>query len=256
LEENKDSILILYKDKKYKIPRSEILSVDPDVLGPHSSYKNTMVQLEDGSSTKGLFIEETKEILTIKKENNLIAIPRSKILQIQKGEANQSLPQEYQVLEQDKKENTWTIGVSATGFRNGRVVGDVHRESFGFGFYVEPPFSLFNKLIQFGFQSEYFSTGGKLSYSFFQNMGYVLFTPNLFGYNLYFKIGGGTSYVILSEGSASASVLKPVATIEGGIQNVFLERYIWRIGIRENGVYSHREFLDMFGIQLSVGYRF
>ncbi|HNH54359.1 MAG TPA: hypothetical protein PK153_06060, partial [Leptospiraceae bacterium] len=160
LEENKDSILILYKDKKYKIPRSEILSVDPDVLGPHSSYKNTMVQLEDGSSTKGLFIEETKEILTIKKENNLIAIPRSKILQIQKGEANQSLPQEYQVLEQDKKENTWTIGVSATGFRNGRVVGDVHRESFGFGFYVEPPFSLFNKLIQFGFQSEYFSTGG------------------------------------------------------------------------------------------------
>lgn len=256
LEENPESILIFYKDKKYKIPRTEIVSIHSNVSGAHDSYTNSILYLDDNTSLKGKLVEEKSDLITIQKEGSLVAIPKSRIVSLEKKEAKPDLSQSYLLEEKINESKPWTVGIYGVGFRNGRIIGDIHRESFGFGFYIEPPILKENKQIHFGFQSEFFSTGGKLNYSFFQNIGYALFSPSLFNYNFYFKFGIGSSYITITDSGQSASVLRGVGTVEAGFQNIFLDKYLWRIGLRENGIYSKGNWLDMTGLQFSVGYRF
>ncbi|MBK7055813.1 MAG: hypothetical protein IPH52_12325 [Leptospiraceae bacterium] len=57
------------------------------------------------------------------------------------------------------------------------------------------------------------------------------------------------------ESSQTQSFFRPAVTGEFGWQNSIADKYILRIGIRENGIYENPKLLDMLGLQISLGYR-
>ncbi len=158
----------------------------------------------------------------------------------------------------EKTSHPWTWGFYGLAFRNGYIASDVNYSSFGGGFYVEPSFGKLSDKWLVGFQTEYFSTGGNLSYSFFQNFFYLQFDHVLLGLNLYSKLGIGTSYITLTENgnSANATALRAAGEFEYGWQNLFHNNYLLRAGLRTNGVAATSGVVDMIGIQVSLGYRF
>ena len=169
VEENPNSITILFKNQKYIIPRSEILAVNPDITGPHKSYQNSILTLEDNSVVKGLLVEETKDMVTIEKDKDLLAIPKNTIKELKKPEDKPYLlPDSYKVIEKEKP---------------------------------------------------------------------------------------ASSYFSMIESSQTQSFFRPAVTGEFGWQNSIADKYILRIGIRENGIYENPKLLDMFGLQISIGYR-
>jgi hypothetical protein len=256
VEENPNSITILFKNQKYIIPRSEILAVNPDITGPHKSYQNSILTLEDNSVVKGLLVEETKDMVTIEKDKDLLAIPKNTIKELKKPEDKPYLlPDSYKVIEKEKPASSWSIGLLAAGFKNGKQVGESNYATYGGGAFIEPSFFKFSDRWLMGVQSEFFYSSGGLTYTFFQNFLYLQFNHILFGQNLYYKIGIGSSYLSLIETGQTKSIFRPAATGEFGWQNSIADKYILRIGIRENGIYENPKILDMFGLQISLGYR-
>ncbi len=256
LEENPNYILILFQDKKYKIPKKEILSVNPNYTGKHTQYQNTILVLNDGTSVKGLLAEETKEMVTLKKSNELMAIPRDSIVDLKKPTKQmESLPVSYQVKEEEKTDLPLVLGYYGLGFKNGHRLKDDNYASYGGGLFIEPAFLKLSPQFLFGIQSEYIVSSGLLSYSFFQNFFYGQFNHVLFGLNFYYKLGVGSSYITLTENGFSVNTLKPAATFETGWQTSITDKFILRIGIRGNGIYERPEVMDMIGVQVSFGYK-
>ncbi len=256
VDENPTSITILYKEQKYKIPRSEILAVNQDISGNHATYQNTIITLEDKSVVKGRLIEESSEMITIQKENDDFAIPKNTIQDIKRPVANSYLfPESYKIFEKQNPAPMWTIGLYASGFKNGREVGLTNYSTYGGGFFIEPSFAKINERFLFGIQSEFFNSSGSTTYTFFQNFLYLSFNHILFGQNIYYKIGFGTSYVSMIESNQTVKIFRPAATGELGWQNMFADKYIVRIGIRENGVFENPKIWDALGLQISFGYR-
>jgi hypothetical protein len=256
IEENPDNIVILFKDHKFKIPRSEIQEINHDITGKHISYQNTVLTLKDGSIVKGQLAEETLEMITIKKGDDLLAIPRDTISNYKKWNDKQySLPESYRVLEKEKPASNWNLGFYGVASKNTNKLGESNYASYGGGLFIEPSFLKVNERWLFGFQSEFLSSGGRLTYSFIQNFFYVQFNQILFGFNVYCKVGIGTSYITLTENDQSANALKGAGTFEGGWQNSLSDKTILRVGIRGNAIYEKPLTLEMIGMQISVGYR-
>jgi len=256
LEENPNYILILFQDKKYKIPKKEILSVNLDYTGKHTQYQNTILVLNDGTSVKGLLVEETKEMITLKKSNELMAIPKNSITDLKKPTEQMDLfPASYQFKEEEKTDLPLVLGFYGLAFQNGNRIKEYNYASYGGGLFVEPAFLKLSNRFLFGIQSEYIVSSGLLSYSFFQNFFYGQFSHILFGLNFYYKLGVGTSYITLTENGFSVNTLKGAATLEAGWQTSIFDKSILRIGLRGNGIYERPEVMDMIGLQVSFGYK-
>lgn len=257
LEENPDFLLILFKDKKYKIPQSEILTIDNNTIGTHSIYSNTILTLDDESVVKGLLAEDTANMITLKKGEELLAIPKNSIKAIKKADnVDYSKFESFQIKEKEKSSEVSIWGFYGLSFKNGYILSDIKYSSTGAGLFVEPAFGKLNDRWFFGFQTEYFTTGGSLSYSFFQNILYLGYNPILFGQSFYSKLGLGTSYTIVSENGNSATALRSAATLESGWQKNFQENYLFRVGLRANGINVSSGVVDLVGFQISLGYRF
>lgn len=257
LEDNPDYILIQFKNQKYKIPRSEIISVSPDVSGSHRSYKDSSVTLDDKKVVTGELTEETNEMITIRVGKDELAIPKNTILEFKKPEKNSPVSLDtYKVNEKEKSDSNWTIGLHLSGFKNGREVGLTSYATYGGGFFIEPGFAKINDRFLFGIQSEFFSSSGSITYNFFQNFLYLHFNHIVFGQNIYYKIGVGTSYISIIESSQTVKLFRPAANGEIGWQKVFSDKYLLRVGIRENGIFEMPKTWDMFGLQVSFGYKF
>lgn len=256
LVDNPDYLLILFQDKKYKIPKKEILSINLDYTGKHTQYQNTILILKDGTSVKGLLVEETKDMITLKKSNELMSIPKDSIDDLIKPTKQMDFfPTSYQVKEEEKTDLPLVLGFYGLGFKNGHRLKDDNYASYGGGLFIEPAFLKLSNHFLFGIQSEYVVSSGLLSYSFFQNFFYGQFSHILFGLNFYYKLGVGTSYITLTENGFSVNTIKPAVTLETGWQTSITEKSILRIGLRGNAIYERPEVMDMIGLQVSFGYK-
>jgi hypothetical protein len=205
---------------------------------------------------KGRLTEETSEMITIWKDTEDLAIPKNVIKDIKRSAGKEYLlPESYKLVETEKIESSWSLGFYGAGFKNGHGVGETNRTSLGGGFFIEPSFFKLSERWLFGFQSELLSSPGQLKYSFFQNFIYAQFNYVLFGQNLYYKIAIGSSYVSKTDAGSTASIFRPALAGEFGWQNSLGDKYILRIGIRENGVFENPKIWDAFGLQISFGYR-
>ncbi|MGJ4747634.1 LA_3334 family protein [Leptospira sp. SA-E8] len=138
VSEEAEYILLSWKDKKYKIPRSELQRIDPRKKGPDSSYRYSEFKLTDGTQLKGILIEKKENKLILKTELGFAELDKSKILSQNFDELSSEppiIPEQY--LLETSKQREWRIGVFGSGYYSWGAWGQAFPVTYGGGAFLE-----------------------------------------------------------------------------------------------------------------------
>ena len=83
VSENESSTTIKWKNDVYIIPKAEVRTIDLKKAGSNKSYRPIEYILLDGSRMKGIFVEQDKDIITLKSELGFLKIDKTKISKIE-----------------------------------------------------------------------------------------------------------------------------------------------------------------------------
>ncbi|MCE9501515.1 MAG: hypothetical protein K8R21_13595 [Leptospira sp.] len=252
ITEDEKKIKVLYKDKTYVVPRSDIQNIDYKKRGPHSSRFYTEFKMKDGSNIHGVIAEEDKTSFTLQTDIGFLTVEKSKIAKFDTDlEKKPEFPNEF-------AENTnlpeTRIGFGGSVFANGQPVVKTNPISAGGFLYIEPAFLNFRSNWQFGFRSDYVVASGVGRFDFFNNFLYLQYNYKKSDLlNFYLNVGGGGSFVRYKSGTDNYSGMNPAAYLELGWQGLQWDRVYIRTGLRF--VYINEQGLNygMGGLEISFG---
>lgn len=138
VSEEPEYILLSWKEKKYKIPRSELQRIDPRKKGPDSSYRYSEFKLSDGTQLKGILIEKKENKLILKTELGFAELDRYKILSHNFDEISSEppiIPERY--LLETSKQRDWRIGFFSSGYYSWGPWGQTFPITYGVGAFLE-----------------------------------------------------------------------------------------------------------------------
>ncbi|MCB1155886.1 MAG: hypothetical protein KDK45_00175 [Leptospiraceae bacterium] len=78
IDKDEKEVTVIWKDRKYVIPKSEISSMDSSKSGAHTSYYYQTFYLKDNSKIIGSVAEETPDEITIKSELGFVTLNKKK----------------------------------------------------------------------------------------------------------------------------------------------------------------------------------
>lgn len=292
VSENESSTTIKWKNDVYVIPKAEIRTIDLKKAGSNKSYRPIEYILLDGSRMKGIFVEQDKDIITLKSELGFLKIDKTKISKIE-GEVIEDFPPPRQFTDKNVKKTYSNIGIYGTVNKiSGNSLSDNHPYAYGGGFYIEPSFVQWTTKFRAGITFEYLQTNYKNNPNFLDSYNQLLFLQSVSdGSNLnyltflksgqaskptldfvniipylqyrinssplldfYFNVGIGTSYLRLVERQTSISGFIPAGYFALGWQGLSFNKVIIRIGGKLTLIREANSNLLLEGVDMSVGY--
>lgn len=248
---------ILYKDKEYFIPKTEVKSTNPAKKGIHSAFRYSTFILKDGSKIKGVIAEDKTDNVTLKTEIGFLVIEKSRIIEFPiNSKIPSDMPSSY--LASNVRLPETRIGLFGSGYANGSPISYSNPTSFGGGFYVEPAFLQW-KSFRIGLRSEYLQSLNNNTVTFFNNILYfnmnrVFFEKSILDF--YLNLGISASNASYRKGNESFSGTNPGGYFEVGWQGIKFRSMYLRFGLN---AFCNFESLGSFcagGGSLGVGVRF
>lgn len=229
VSEEPEYILFSWKEKRYKIPRSELQRIDPRKKGPDSSYRYSEFKLTDGTQLKGVLIEKRENKLILKTELGFAELDRSKILSHNFDDISSEPPilSERYLLE-TSKQIEWRIGFFASGYYSWGAWGQAFPITYGGGAFIERDTN--SKLWFYGVSSE--ASIGKGRNGNLSIWSQSLYLGKYYGASSpYWLTGAGFSNLVRS-GEERISTINPDLIFEFGWNWRTASGSSIRIGIR------------------------
>jgi len=258
ITETDKSYKILYKDKEYSIPKTEVTSTDSTKKGAHSAFRYSKFTLKDGSKINGVIAEENNDSYTLKTDLGFLVVEKKRVAEFPtKFKTPPEISSTY--LSTNVRLPETRIGIFGSGFANGRPISDTNSSSNGGGLYVEPAFLQW-KFMRFGLRSEFlesFSSGNSIT--FFNNTAYInmsrvfLEKPML---DFYLNLGASASNVSYKKGSDSFSGTNPGGYFEVGWQGIKFKNIYLRLGLNSFCNFESQGSFCAGDGSLGVGVRF
>jgi len=252
LKEEERKIKVLYKDKPYSIPRSEIQNIEYKTTGSHSSRYYQSFDMKDGSLIKGLIAKEDNNRYTLQTGNGFIVIDKANIVKEEKDfDKNPEMPKEFLEIAYSPETR---IGIGGTAFVNGSPLASSHPVTSGGFLFIEPAFLIFKNNLQLGYRVDYYTSVGNGRYDFFNNFGYVQYNfkrSRLL--HFYLNLGAGASSIRYQSSQDNYAGINPAGYIEAGWQGLQWDRVFLRLAVR--GVFMNERGLGfgMGGGEISFG---
>ncbi|MDX1959238.1 MAG: hypothetical protein SFU98_11735 [Leptospiraceae bacterium] len=197
-EETPARIVFSYQGKIYEIPQNEILVINKDKTGEHTSFRYTSFQLRDKSEIRGVVAEETNDAVTVRTQTSgFMLLKKADIL---KRSSSEKTPPVLTENWKFTKENSGTqIGLKAGSYQSSGDIASNNPNGINGGFLIEPEFTRISTLWRVGFVSEYlYAKGKKSEYSFQNNSIYlqrIFKSTNYPLLDFYANLGLGVSYI-------------------------------------------------------------
>lgn len=231
LKEEERKIKVLYKDKTYSIPRSEIQNVEYKTTGSHNSRYYQSFEMKDGSLIKGLIAKVDNNRYTLQTGNGFIVIDKPNIVKEEKDfDKNPEMPKDFLEIAYSPETR---IGIGGSAFVNGSPLASSHPITSGGFFFIEPAFLIFKINWQFGYRVDYYTSVGNGRYDFFNNFGYVQYNfkrSRLL--HFYINVGGGASSIRYQSSQDSYAGINPAGYLEAGWQGLQWDRVFIRLAVR------------------------
>ncbi|PJZ77127.1 LA_3334 family protein [Leptospira neocaledonica] len=252
VSEEPEYILLAWKEKKYKIPRSELQRIDPRKKGPDSSYRYSEFKLTDGTQLKGILVEKKENKLILKTELGFAELDKSKILSQNFDELPSEppiIPEQY--LLETSKLKEWRIGFFGSGYYSWGTWGQAFPITYGGGAFVERDAS--SKFWFYGVTSEISAGKGKngnlnvWSQSVYLGKYYGNSSP-------YWLLGTGFSNLTRSGDEEKISTINPDLIFEFGWNWQTESRSSIRIGIRSQCSIEEGSSFCRSGFRFSWGF--
>lgn len=251
VSEEAEYILLSWKEKKYKIPKSELQRIDPRKKGPDSSYRYSEFRLTDGTQLKGILIEKRENKLILKTELGFVELDKTKILSQNFDELSSEppiLPEKY--LLETSKQIEWRLGFFGSVYYSWGAWGQAFPVTYGGGAFLERDTS--SKFWFYGISSEASFGKGKngnlniWSQSAYLGKHYGISSP-------YWLVGAGFSNLVRS-GDEKISAVNPDLIFEFGWNWQTESRSSLRIGIRSQCSVEESSNFCRSGFRFSWGF--
>ncbi|MFB5651946.1 LA_3334 family protein [Leptospira wolffii] len=249
-QETGNYITISWKDKKYRIPRSDLQRIDPRKKGPATSYRYLEFQLSDGTVLRGILVDRKESKLILKTELGFAELDTSKIVS-QTGDTKDSppeLPEEYLTNETFGAE--WRLGILGQASGAWGPWRSSFPVSYGAGFFLERSSSHPGRF--YGFLSEISESPGKSgqlsvwTQQFYLGKSYGTSAP-------YWILGLGGSSFHRTQGEDRTAAWTPDTSLEFGWAWQTASKHQIRIGIRNICHWSGDSTLCQTGLKFSWG---
>ncbi|MEI1278737.1 hypothetical protein V6Z05_10455 [Leptospira venezuelensis] len=229
VSEESEFILISWKEKKYKIPRSDLQRIDPRRKGPDSSYRYSEFKLTDGTQLKGILIEKRENKLILKTELGFAELDKSKILSHTFDEVSSeppTLPESY--LLEASKQRDWRIGLSGSGYYSLGTWGQAFPVTYGGGAFLERDTN--SKFWFYGVLSE--ASFGKGKNGNLSIWSQSIYLGKYYGNSSPYWLAGAGFSTMTRTGEERTSAINPDLIFEFGWNWQTESRSSIRIGIR------------------------
>ncbi|TGK00568.1 hypothetical protein EHO58_19020 [Leptospira selangorensis] len=249
VSESGSYVFISWQDRKYRIPKSDLLRIDKNKVGPESSYRYSEFELTDGSIVRGILVEKQSSKLIIKTELGFAELDLTKIRRQEINETSPTIPDRY-LMDVQSHDGNWRGGLSISGTASFGPWSNIFPLIYGGGGFVE---RVSNTQYSFlGFSSDYQYAPGKngnmtmWSQNFYYGKTFSASSP-------YFLIGFGASYISWQDGDRSRAGIDPDGVFEFGWNWETKNRTIFRTGIRSVCSFEGQDSLCRSGIRFSLG---
>ncbi|TGL64639.1 LA_3334 family protein [Leptospira sarikeiensis] len=253
ITEEPSHIIVQWKEKKYKIPRSEIQRLDPRKKGADSSYRYSEWKLTDGTVLKGILIEKKENKLVLKTELGFAEIEKNKILSQNFEETFSEPPQiPEQYLFISGSSSNWRIGIYGIGSYSWGAWSHSFPITYGGGGFVEKDTD--SKLWFYGFSSEL--SGGKGNHGNISLWSQSFYLGRNYGNSSspYWILGAGASSITRTYEDEKTSALTPDLILEFGWSWKTNTRSEIRLGVRSQCSLDGESSLCRSGVKFSWGF--
>ncbi|MCG9874344.1 MAG: hypothetical protein MH321_06110 [Leptospiraceae bacterium] len=259
MNETEKTIKVSYMNEIYEVPKTDLEFYDVSKKGRNESYKVSKVTLRDGSSIKGIYVEENENEFILKTELGFLNLKKTSINPpFPKKEDSPEFPRKY-LFEEVKNPET-RIGIS-TPFHvfipplSQNTVGLV-----GVSLFIEPAFVQWRAWMG-GFRMELLQSVPKSSLQIAQSSFYAIhpFWDSEDKYHhLFYGLSLGLAnlqYKVPTGSGDTRSGLNPFTTFElmyeySGWSSLFL-----RSSLKSNFYLEPKEVIPSLGIEFSAGVR-
>lgn len=257
--ETEKTIKVSFFNETYEVPKTDLEFFDVSKKGKEESYKVVKVTLRDGSTIKGIYVEENENEYILKTELGFLNLKKTSINPpFPKKEDSPEFPRKY-LLEEVKNPET-RIGIS-TPFHvfipplSQNTVGLV-----GVSLFIEPAFVQWRAWMG-GFRMELLQSVPKTSLQIAQSSVYA-FHPFWDSEDKYHHLFYGLSlgvanlqYKVPTGSGDTRSGLNPFTTFEliyeySGWSSLFL-----RSSLKSSFYFEPKEVIPALGIEFSAGVR-
>ncbi|MDX1959075.1 MAG: hypothetical protein SFU98_10920 [Leptospiraceae bacterium] len=255
-EENSEQIKFTWKNENYKIPKSEILTIDSTQTGKDQYYLSSDVLLNDGSKLKAVITEEKKETLTLKSSLGYVTLPKSKIVKIESKKPEEISITKYKIFDINKKGTN--IGFSFAYQTFPKINSDSSLSFVGGGnFFIEPQALVLHRFFRFGILGELVSSPNSRieSISLYNGVFYINGDfPITKWLHFYSNIGAGSSFVRYTKDDVTTSGINGIGQFTIGYAGFSFNRIIIRIGYKASYILEKQDGLFLQGGEFSIGY--
>lgn len=263
ISETDKSYKILYKDREFIIPKTEVRTVDTLKKGKHSSFRYSNFILKDGSKIYGVIAEEQNTSYTIKTELGFLLVEKSRIKEFPEKKPLPEMSSSY--FASSVKLPETRLAIFGSGYVPSVPLIDTNKSFTGGGFYVEPAFMTW-KFFRFGFRSEYLYSSSKAKFlqspnqiSLFSNVAYIQFGKTFFEKNwleFEFNLGAGATSSTYKKSNEVFVGVNPVLFAEIAWIPLKLGPTFFKLGFSGYTIFESERNYALVGGNLSFGVRF
>lgn len=231
ISEREGNLFVIWKEKQYRIPKSEIQRVDPNKLGPDTSYVYSTVQLADGTSLRGIVVENGNGKLVLRTDLGFVELDSSKIVGSSSAtfpDAKPDLSDSY-LVKTSSSGGLWRGGIQISGNASLGPWTGIFPSLFGLGGFAERKSQRKGEF--FGVQTDF--SLGQSSYGRISIWSHHLYYGKSFGESApYILLGLGADSISWSQDDRSRSGTDPSLHVEFGWSWDRPDQSLVRVGLQ------------------------